>query len=192
MIKYSTGNSTLHKAKAKTKIRAFFTLTLAAAILPFEYAALLLPFALFLHAISKTPLERTAWKAVAALALFAFAMQIVFRPQNGVYYGILNAAYVSGVLLLAGLLLITTKPGDLRDALMQMGLPKKHAFMLTIALEAVPLLQAKAEKVRMAQNARGSERKLMPMLVPLLHSLFERAKKLSISLEARGFSPEKL
>jgi len=30
------------------------------------------------------------------------------------------------------------------------------------------------------------------MLVPLLHSLFERAKKLSISLEARGFSLEKL
>jgi len=137
-------------------------------------------------------LERTAWKAVAALALFAFAVQIVFRSQNGVYYGILNAAYVSGVILLAGLLITTTKPGDLRDALMQLGLPKKHAFMLTIALEAIPLLQAKAEKVRMAQNARGSERKLMPMLVPLLHSLFERAKKLSISLEARGFSPEKL
>ncbi len=193
MIRYYPADSVLHKANAKLKILSFLSVTLSAIALPFEYAFLLFPLAIVLFIlVAKIPLKQAGWKSIASMALFVFVIRLFLTPQNGILGGVLNALYLAGVLLLVELLVKTTKPQDFRQALLGFGLPKRHAFMLTIALEAIPLFQAKAEKVRIAQTARGSKRKLLPMLIPLLHSLFERAKKLSIALEARGFSLEKL
>lgn len=201
-MKYYPVQSPLHFLDARVKIACLLLLTLAALALPFETAFLLFPLAISLFLLARIPLQQASWKTIATMSLFVFAIRALFQPApaqiqgitiaKGVYYGILNAFYLAGVVLLVELLVKTTRPQELRDALRSFGLPKRLSLMLTIALQAIPLLQNKARKTLIAQKARGSERKLAPLALPLLHSVFNRAKKLSIALETRGFDPEKL
>lgn len=111
------------------------------------------------------------------------------------------------VLLVVGtsLLTLTTSPVALTDALerimrplARVGFPAGEvAMMLTIALRFIPTTAQEAEKIVVAQTARGARfdegglirraRAYIPVLVPLFVNLFRRADDLATAMESRCY-----
>jgi len=123
--------------------------------------------------------------------------------------GLLEGVFFAGriVLLVVGtsLVTLTTTPVDIADGLERLMSPLKIlripvedlAMMLTIALRFIPTTATEAERVVLAQRARGARfdsggpirrtRAYVPVLVPLFVNLFRRAEELSTAMEARGY-----
>lgn len=111
------------------------------------------------------------------------------------------------VLLVVGtsLLTLTTTPVALTDALERLMRPlawvrvpvAELAMMLTVALRFIPTTAEEAEKIIVAQTARGARfdrggpvtrvKAYMPVLVPLFVNLFRRADELAVAMESRCY-----
>jgi energy-coupling factor transporter transmembrane protein EcfT len=196
MLKYFPARSALHSLDARAKIIALAALITLFVFLSLAFAALALPFALALWLAAKIPFRKIAeqkFLLLVALAPFAFRLAYEKTFYDGALAGALNACYALGVILLAELLVFTTRNAQFRAALLYFGLPKRVAFAFSLALQSIPLLQERVLRVRVAQQSRGARRRdAFALLAPVLHGVFARAKKLSIALEARGFDAEKL
>lgn len=125
--------------------------------------------------------------------------------QEGLKTGVFFAVRL--VLLVVGtsLLTLTTTPVQLTDALetlmrpaSRLGFPSGEvAMMLTIALRFIPTTAQEAEKIIIAQTARGARfdeggpidrvRAYVPVLVPLFVNLFRRAEELALAMDARCY-----
>ena len=123
--------------------------------------------------------------------------------------GISNAVFISirivALIFISCVLTFTTSPTDLTDALERLMKPltvfhiKVHeiAMMMTIALRFVPTLLEETDKIMNAQKARGANmdsgglikrvKAMMPVLVPLLVSSFNRAYELAVAMECRCY-----
>ena len=123
--------------------------------------------------------------------------------------GISNAAFVSiriiALILISCILTYTTSPTDLTDALERLMKPLKvfhikvHeiAMMMTIALRFIPTLLEETEKITNAQKSRGADmesghivqrlKAMIPVLVPLFVSSFNRAYELAVAMECRCY-----
>lgn len=111
------------------------------------------------------------------------------------------------VLLVIGtsLLTLTTTPVQLTDGLerlmrplARLGFPASDvAMMLTIALRFIPTTAEEADKIILAQMARGARfdegsplrraRAYIPVLIPLFVNLFRRAEDLAVAMESRCY-----
>lgn len=111
------------------------------------------------------------------------------------------------VLLMVGtsLITLTTSPVELTDGLERVMRPLERvrvpvgelAMMFTIALRFIPTTAEEAEKIVVAQSARGARfdsgsvfaraRAYIPVLVPLFVNLFRRADDLASAMEARCY-----
>ncbi len=102
-------------------------------------------------------------------------------------------------------LTFTTTPIELTDALERLLFPLKKlkipvhdfAMMMTIALRFIPTISEETEKIMNAQKARGADfttgsllkraKALVPILVPLFVSAFNRAFDLASAMECRCY-----
>jgi biotin transport system permease protein len=62
--------------------------------------------------------------------------------------------------------------------------------MLSLALRFIPLLFEKFQEIREAQRARGLDRNLLALLMPLLIKTLRMAGDLTDAIEARGYDPD--
>jgi len=112
------------------------------------------------------------------------------------------------VLLVVGtsLLTLTTSPVALTDALSRIMAPLRAvhvpvddiATMFSIALRFIPTTAEEAEKIVVAQTARGAvfdqggpirrAKAWVPVLVPLFVNLFRRADDLAVAMESRCYT----
>ena len=107
------------------------------------------------------------------------------------------------------LLTYTTSPISLTDGLESLMSPLKkikvpvHAFamMMSIALRFIPILVEETEKIMNAQKSRGADftsggiikraKALIPIIIPLLASAFNRADELATAMECRCYRGDK-
>ena len=99
---------------------------------------------------------------------------------------------------------LTTTPLALANGLERMLSPLKKfgfpahefAMMISISIRFIPVLAEEAERIRNAQVARGADfsgnllrraKKMVPVLVPLFQSAFERADHLAMAMESRCY-----
>ncbi len=124
--------------------------------------------------------------------------------------GVMNAVFmiVRILTLIIGtsmLLTYTTTPIALTDGLEQLLAPlaklklpvHEFSMMMTIALRFIPLLSEETEKIMTAQKARGADfssggliqraKALIPILIPLFVSAFNRAGDLATAMECRCY-----
>ncbi len=124
-------------------------------------------------------------------------------------FGMLNAGFIFMrfllIIVMSTLLTLTTPPLSLADSIESILSPLEKvkfpvhelALMLSIAFRFVPTLLDEAQKIMNAQRARGVEfgegsivqqiKAIIPILVPLFVSAFNRALDLSLAMEARGY-----
>lgn len=123
--------------------------------------------------------------------------------------GLLNGVFIFCrfvlIIFMSTLLTLTTMPLSLTDAIEYLLRPLKVvkvpvyeiALMLSIALRFVPTLMDETEKIMNAQRARGVDfgegnifqqmKAIVPILIPLFVSSFNRAEELATAMEARGY-----
>lgn len=143
--------------------------------------------------------------------LFTVGGTVYFQlgPITITSLGVINAIYIFMrlvlIIMMSTILTLTTAPLELTDGiehllrpLTRLGFPSHEvALMLSIALRYVPTLMDEAQKIMNAQRARGVEfdegsfidrvKAMVPILIPLFVSAFNRADEMAIAMEARGY-----
>lgn len=156
--------------------------------------AVILTFTLAVHALRWSP-ATVSLVRVGPLAVDAAGL------RDGVFFAARIALLVVGTSLLT----LTTTPVQLTDGLERVLRPLtvvrfpagEVAMMLTIALRFIPTTAQEAERVIIAQTARGASfdsggpirhaRAFVPVLVPLFVNLFKRAEDLAVAMESRCY-----
>ena len=140
--------------------------------------------------------------------LFAYGVISIYTE------GLVRAAYMFSRVLIfilssTVLLTYTTSPISLTDGIESLLSPLKkigvpvHTFamMMSIALRFIPILVEETEKIMNAQKSRGADfttgslvkraKALIPILIPLLVSAFNRADELATAMECRCYRGDK-
>lgn len=136
----------------------------------------------------------------------AFWSWWIFRlSAAGILQGIRVAANMAFLLALSAVLLYTTPPVQVTEALESFLKPLKLlrvpveeiAMILGISFRFLPDLLTETEKIRRAQLARGARFSgrgvwgkatgVLPLVVPVFLSAFRRADALSTAMEARAY-----
>jgi len=197
---YRPGDGLLHRLPAGPKLLLLLVLVLAVSLLPSTWwaAAVAAGVAIVVYAVAglrdgMLGMRELARQLVALrwLILVTLAAQLIFLgPEQAVS----NTARVTAAVVLAGLLVLTTRVSDLLDAV-ERGLrpldrlrfdSERAAVLLTVALTTVPVLGRLAGEVRQAQRARGARPGLRFFAVPFLILSLKHADQLGEALSARG------
>jgi energy-coupling factor transport system permease protein len=178
-------------------------------------------FTLLSFAISRIPpsMMLKSLKPIVPIVIFTAVLNILFVRTGKIIWewqfikltrdGIDTAVFmvVRIVCLIVGssLLMYTTSPIDLTDAIERLLSPLKKikvpvhelAMMMTIALRFIPTLIEETDKIMNAQKARGSEldtgsftdkvKGMIPIFIPLFVSSFRRAEELAMAMECRCY-----
>ncbi|HDR74005.1 MAG TPA: energy-coupling factor transporter transmembrane protein EcfT [Methanoculleus sp.] len=119
------------------------------------------------------PVTSGAVDFAAVLSLRFFAMLFVFQ-----------------------LLIMSTRPTELTNALMALRMPIDYVLMFVIALRFIPSLQLEGQRIHEAQLARGYNpgkgilgkiRSLRPLLVPLVSNSLAKTRVLGLTIDMRGY-----
>ena len=125
---------------------------------------------------------------------------------EGIYAAAFIMVRIAALIIGTGMFLTyTTTPIALTDAIEDLLSPLKKlhipvhefAMMMTIALRFIPLLVEETDKIMTAQKARGADfssgsliqraKALIPVLIPLFVSAFNRAGDLATAMECRCY-----
>jgi len=135
-----------------------------------------------------------------------FEWKFIHIYAEGIYAAIFMIVRIATLIIGTGMLLTyTTTPIELTDALEDLLSPLKKlhvpvhefAMMMTIALRFIPTLVEETDKIVTAQKARGADfsegglirriKSLIPIIIPLFASAFNRAGDLAIAMEGRCY-----
>lgn len=161
---YRPGTSPLHRLPAGAKLVGLGVLVLAASLWPHTIATalgtLVAVLVLFLlGGQSPVVFAKQLW-AAKWLVVILVVTQLLFSTWQA---AIIVTARVLAVVLLAALVTLTTRMGDLLDAL-ERGLrplrvvgvePARVAFVLSLTIAAIPVIAGLAHQVGEAHRARG-------------------------------------
>ena len=210
------GNSVIHKIDPRVKILliiAYIVFLFVANNFVSLGFMVLVTVAIVL--LTKIPVKMyfKGLKAIMFIILFTSVLNMFYGSGEPIWQwgflkitlnGISNAVFISirivALIFISCVLTYTTSPTDLTDALERLMKPltvHEIAMMMTIALRFVPTLLEETDKIMNAQKARGANmdsgglikrvKAMMPVLVPLLVSSFNRAYELAVAMECRCY-----
>jgi energy-coupling factor transport system permease protein len=125
--------------------------------------------------------------------------------REGVIQAFRMAIRLSYLIIGSSIMTLTTTPNQLTDAMENLFSPLKAikvpvheiSMMMSIALRFIPILMEETDKIMKAQIARGADfesgnlikrvTNMIPLLVPLFVSAFQRANDLAMAMEARCY-----
>ncbi|MFP5518128.1 MAG: energy-coupling factor transporter transmembrane component T family protein [Alphaproteobacteria bacterium] len=196
---YLHRESAIHRLPAGAKLGGLLLVTILVLTLPGGWgaAAAGLIGALVLAA-ARLPAGRVLkeLRAPVVMLTLLFGFQALLSG-GGWEETVLAIARFAALILLATLVTLTTRVTDMVDLFERLfGLlrpvgvnPAKMALMLALTIRFIPLLGEQVREVRMAQRARGVERNIAALFVPLLVKILTMADDLTAALEARGYDP---
>lgn len=146
-----------------------------------------------------------------ALQMFMTPGDVVWQwsflkiTREGIRQAVFMGTRLVLLISITSILTLTTTPIALTDGIerllkpfQRVGVPAHElAMMMSIALRFIPTLVEETDKIMKAQAARGANfdsgnliekvKALVPLLVPLFLSAFQRADELAIAMEARCY-----
>ena len=192
---YKPGTGWLHRMPAGPKAAGLLVVVLAVSLLPTSWwsagiAAVVVVLAYLVSGLGLRELGRQT-VAVRWIIVITLATQLLFLPTEA---AVANSTRVVAALLLASLLVLSTRVADLLDAFeralgpfRRLGVdPSRVALMLAVAVNTIPVLARLATTVREAQRARGVRAGPVAFVVPFLVVALKHADELGEALTARG------
>lgn len=219
---YVDNGSAVHRLDERIKLLAF-VISIALVLASGSYIMYLIDFALLIICIiaSKLNILRllSALKRIWLFLLIILLMNALFYSkenplfsfwifsvsQNGIVQGLKITLNVVLILLWVNILLATTTPLKLMNAVSFYLAPLKLlkiptdtlTLIISVSIQFIPILFEEAQNIKKAQTARGAELEsknifkkagaVVPLVVPIFVSAFKRADELSQALEARGY-----
>lgn len=206
-------DSPVHGLDPRTKLLLFLGVLWALFRLPLEGAVALNAGLLAAAAAARFPWRRLVGMLAGLKWIFAitFLFQWLWagpRYLGGLDEGAVTGLYMvlrlTGMLTAAALLTYATEPVRLADGLARLfrfleplRVPVRDlALVLTLAMRLLPTVMEEAQRIVLAQQARGARfgggpvmraRRLLPLAVPLFAGCLHRADTLAMAMEARGF-----
>lgn len=120
--------------------------------------------------------------------------------KEGIYFALGIGLNVINLLLAFSILVLTTKPSDLIEALVKMGLSPKIGYVLSSVFQIIPQMSATMETITDAQRSRGMEtegnlitrlKAFFPLIGPVVMNSLINTRERAIALEVRGFNSKK-
>lgn len=192
---YQPGHGLLHRMPAGSKALALAVAVLALSFLPSSWwaagvAMAVAPLGYAVAGLGAGTLFRQLF-ALRWLLAITVGVQLVFVAPEA---AMANTSRVLATILLASLLVLTTRITDLLDAVERMlaptarwGLdPQRASLLLSITITTVPVLARLGSGVREAQRARGASGNLARFVIPFLVVSLKHADELGEALTARG------
>jgi len=152
----------------------------------------------------------TVWGSVSDRLSFILGQESAGHPVNTSFFfndltrTVASDVAVSGVFLLALILVMTSTPSDVMRVLRRIGLPNPITFSVVIGMRTVPILLEAINSVMKVQLMRGfgsrGSRSLGPLyvfvasilaLIPALIYLLRGARNMAISTGTRAFGAYK-
>ncbi|MBP2310584.1 energy-coupling factor transporter transmembrane protein EcfT [Azospirillum melinis] len=196
---YLHRESVVHRLPAGAKLGGLLLVTILVLALPGGWGALA---AGSIGAALLVAARLPAGRVLAELRAPVLMLTLLFGFQallagSGWEETAVAVARFTALILLATLVTLTTRVMDMVDLFERLfGLlrpvgvnPAKMALMLALTIRFIPLLGEQVREVRMAQRARGVERNIAALFVPLLVKILTMADDLTAALEARGYDP---
>ena len=195
---YQPGGSVLHRLPAGAKLLALLVLAGLSFLLrePWQ-GGLAVVAALVLFAVAGLG-PRLVWAQVRPVVLVLVLLGVFQALVNGVEKALLVTAVILALVLLAGLVTLTTRTSDIVDVvvrvagpfrrpLRRVGLdPERIGLLIALSIRAVPVVAGLAAEVRDAQRARGLEADVRAFAVPLIIRSLRHADTVAEALVARG------
>lgn len=194
---YRPGRSVLHRAPAGGKVLALAVLGTAIFLVDdvrIIFAALAV--VLITYPLCRLPWS-SAWAQIRPTIWILLAIFIAQALLNTWQLGVFVVARFAVLLLLAGLLVLTTRASDMIDGI-ERGLPflrpigvnpAKVSLALSLALRFIPVLAQITKDVREAQRVRGLETSIVALAIPLIVRTLRMSEDIADAIEARGYNP---
>ncbi|MBO9472922.1 energy-coupling factor transporter transmembrane protein EcfT [Shimia sp. R10_1] len=192
---YSPGHSPLHRMRPSLKMGALMvgaTLLMINQSLPITVAAALAILALY-------PLAQLTLKQAFAQVRPLLWIFVLFFAVQWYFSGLTLATYVvlrlAALILLASLVTLTTRSSDMIDTMTRalrllrpLGVnPAKVSLAISLALRFIPVLAQIMTEVREAQKARGLERSVIAVAMPMAIRAIKMADDISDAIDSRGY-----
>ncbi|MGH2406813.1 MAG: energy-coupling factor transporter transmembrane component T family protein [Candidatus Limnocylindrales bacterium] len=209
---YRPGPTWLHRRHPITKLLALAWLILSAFLLPPPGSVALIVVVLIAAAVCGLvrPLSRASRVGLVLLGsilivngfFYPGAHDVLLRlgpltlTREGLEAGTAFALRVLLALEASLLFLFTTLADDFLEALVERGVSPRLGWVMLAAMQLVPRLQARAEAILAAQQARGLEvggsigrrvGAIVPLVGPLVLGALIDVRERTFALEARGF-----
>lgn len=217
MMQYAPGNGLFHRLNAMTKIIFAVGMLLAAVMTENQYIlAVMVLFISVLAAVSglgKALLKQLP--ILAVLGILLVLLTILTMKDGDVLFNLIPArsGYIpvtAGAILFAitmilrftvlissfQMLVISTQPSDLVNALYVLRVPSDYALMFLIAIRFIPTLQREGMRINEAQLSRGYNpggsvigkiKQAGPVMLPLMLNSLSKADTLGLTIDMRGY-----
>jgi biotin transport system permease protein len=197
---YRAGERGLYRMAAGPKLALLAILSVGVLLLPTQLWSAAVAGAVIVSAYALSGVAN-GWCGMRELGVQLFALrwivaitligQLVFLGSEA---AVANTARLAAALVLAGLIVLTTRMTDVLNALERGLTPlrpigvdaQRVALTLMITIGTVPVLARLAGEVRDAQRARGARAGLRAFVVPFLVVSLKHADQLGDALTARG------
>ena len=195
---YQPGDSVLHRLPASVKLAALLVLGACSFLLDETWqGAVAVLVALALYPVAGLG-PRVGWTQVRPLVVLLAVLGAFHTLVNGIDRALLVVLLVLGLVLLAGLVTLTTRTSEVVDVVVRLagplhrplrvvGLdPERLGLLVALSIRAVPVVAGLAAEVRDAQRARGLESDPRAFAVPLIIRSIRHADTVAEALVARG------
>jgi biotin transport system permease protein len=192
---YIEGNSALHRAQAGAKILAMVALGTGVFLIPdWPVVGLVLISVIALYRVCGFgwPVLVAQIKPMVWLLAIFFAVQLWLNDWQA---GLLVITRIAAIVMFASLVTLTTKTSDMLASLERamrplkpVGVnPEKVSLAVSMVLRFIPVIATVASEIRDAQRARGLDRSILAMIVPLIIRTLKMADDVADAIEARSF-----
>ncbi|MCC9620879.1 energy-coupling factor transporter transmembrane protein EcfT [Thalassospira sp. MA62] len=195
---YIAGRSPLHRARAGIKILAMVALGTGVFLIPdwpVVAGVLVTVIALYRVAGFGPAIVWAQVKPLIWLLVIFFAVQLWLNDWQA---GLLVVLRVAAIVLFAALVTLTTKTSAMLSALERamaplrpIGVnPEKVSLAISMVLRFIPVIASVASDIRDAQRARGLDRSIFAMVVPLIIRTLKMADDVADAIDARSYDPD--
>lgn len=192
---YHPGASVIHRLPPGVKLLALAVIGTAMFLTQsLTVAGLFLAAVLLLYALAGVPLALLA----AQMRPLLWVLAILFGAQwliDSLPGAVFMVARLAGLILLAALVTLTTRSSAMIETLTRalgplraLGVnPARVGLTLSLAMRFIPVLAAITAEVREAQAARGLDRSVMALAVPVLLRLLRMSDDIAEAIDARSY-----
>jgi len=194
VLEYRNGKSAVHCLDARAKLALLAAFMLAQILSPLSLAPAFIAATLALYLLAGVDFVEVARsrKALLLIPLIPSVLRIFIEGGTmlGIMNGTLNFLFLCSLVYTPLLFALTTPPSQISEALRFYRMPKRWAFIFSVAFVSINYVKKKAERTLAAQRARGCRRNALALMLPVLHSCFRRARTMALSMAARGFDAD--
>ncbi|WP_300267071.1 energy-coupling factor transporter transmembrane protein EcfT [Microbacterium sp.] len=191
---YRPGTSIVHRLSAAVKLTGLAVIALVLSLYPHDAIsiAVALGIVAVMFVIARVPRRefcRQLWQLRVLIIVLAVFLAIFVSPLAAW----INTGRVVAIVLLAGLLTLTTRMSDLLGVINLLLLPLRRfgvnpagvSMAISLCITMVPVIAAQAARIREAQQARDV-RLGIGVVVPLLVMALRHADDVGDAMTARG------